>query len=132
MGWPMRLFSTAILPAPTLPSATALTKVERRRGVESSQGSSSASSDATWRIDSDSCVSSSTASIVAGVLASHTLSPRRISTDRGLPPLPRCSPPIELPKLFTFGNFSDAVHGKEETTCGEEADWMRRSRKWRR
>jgi hypothetical protein len=49
----------------TLPSATALRKVEGRRGVASSEGSSSARSEAAWRMDSESWTSSSMASMAA-------------------------------------------------------------------
>uniref|UniRef100_A0A0A8YMA7 Uncharacterized protein n=1 Tax=Arundo donax TaxID=35708 RepID=A0A0A8YMA7_ARUDO len=66
-GCPMRLFSTADLPEPTLPSATALRKVVGRRGAASSEGSSSARSEAAWRIDSESSDSSSMASMVGGL-----------------------------------------------------------------
>lgn len=90
----MRLFSTADLPAPctekganriesdrkaraargfelarraltTLPSATALRKVEGRREAVSSEGSSSARSEAACRMDSESWTSSSIASMAA-------------------------------------------------------------------
>lgn len=59
----MRLFSTADLPAPTLPSATALRKVEGRREAVSSDGSSSARSEAAYHMDSESWTSSSIASM---------------------------------------------------------------------
>lgn len=91
----MRLFSTADLPAPctergqnglsqigrhlrrrcgfelarqaltTLPSATALRKVEGRREAVSSEGSSSARSEAACLMDSESWTSSSIASMAA-------------------------------------------------------------------
>ena len=46
------------------PRATALRKVEGRRGEASSEGSAAARSEAAWHMDSDSCHSSSMASIL--------------------------------------------------------------------
>jgi hypothetical protein len=61
----MRLFSTADLPALTLPSATALRMVEGRCEAVSLDGSSSAGSEASSRMDSESWTSSAIATMAA-------------------------------------------------------------------